>query len=182
MHVDPESQELLTVVAHKGHYRYRRLPFGITSAPALFQRAMDQILSGLPGLQCYLDDLLITGPDKQSHLRNLDATLQRLEEYGLRVRKNKCEFFQPSVEYLGHVIDITGLHRAPSKVKTIVDTPSPKNVSQLRSFLGLLTYYAKFVPNLSNRLKPLHELLNKTKTWMWTDKCEAAFKDVKTTL
>ena len=98
MHVDPESQELLTVVAHKGHYRYRRLPFGITSAPALFQRAMDQILSGLPGVQCYLDDLLITGPDEQSHLRNLDATLQRLEENGLRVRKNKCEFFQPSVE------------------------------------------------------------------------------------
>ena len=101
MHVDPESQELLTMVTHKGLYRYRRLPFGITSAPALFQRAMDQILSGLLGVQCYLDDLLITGPDEESHLRNLHATLKRLEEYGLRVRKHKCEFFQPSVEYLG---------------------------------------------------------------------------------
>ena len=101
MHVDPQSQEVLTVVTHKGLYRYRRLPFGITSAPALFQRAMDQILSGLLGVQCYLDDLLITGPDEESHLRNLHATLKRLEEYGLRVRKHKCEFFQPSVEYLG---------------------------------------------------------------------------------
>ena len=87
MHVDPESQELLTIVTHKGMYRYRRLPFGVTSAPAFFQRAMDQILSGLPGVRCYLDDLLITGPDEQSHLRNLDATLQRLVEYGLKVRK-----------------------------------------------------------------------------------------------
>lgn len=97
MHVDEESQELLTIVTHKGLFRYRRLPFGITSAPALFQRAMDQILSGLTGVQFYLDDLLITGKDEQEHLRNLDAALQRLEEYGLRVRTDKCEFFQSSV-------------------------------------------------------------------------------------
>ncbi|KAJ8380942.1 hypothetical protein SKAU_G00017200 [Synaphobranchus kaupii] len=122
--VEPER---LTIVTHRGLYRYRRLPFGITSAPALFQRAMDQILSGLPGVQCYLDDLLITGPDEQSHLRNLEATLQRLEEYGLRVRKDKCEFFKPSVEYLGHVIHSTGLHKALPKVKAIVEAPSPKN-------------------------------------------------------
>lgn len=182
MHVDQESQELLTIVTHKGLYRYRRLPFGITSAPALFQRAMDQILSGLTGVQCYLDDLLITGKDEQEHLRNLNATLQRLEEYGLRVRKDKCEFLLPSVEYLGHVIDSSGLHKAPSKVKAVVEAPSPQNVSQLRSFLGLLTYYAKFVPNLANMLKPLHELLNKTKQWKWTDRCEEAFKKVKTAL
>uniref|UniRef100_A0A673ZPX2 ribonuclease H n=1 Tax=Salmo trutta TaxID=8032 RepID=A0A673ZPX2_SALTR len=182
MHVDQESQELLTIVTHKGLYRYRRLPFGITSAPALFQRAMDQILSGLTGVQCYLDDLLITGKDEQEHLRNLNATLQRLKEYGLRVRKDKCEFFRPSVEYLGYVIDSSGLHKAPSKVKAVVEAPSPQNVSQLRSFLGLLTYYAKFVPNLANMLKPLHELLNKTKQWKWTDRCEEAFKKAKTAL
>uniref|UniRef100_A0AAQ4RGR7 ribonuclease H n=1 Tax=Gasterosteus aculeatus aculeatus TaxID=481459 RepID=A0AAQ4RGR7_GASAC len=150
MQVDEESQELLTIVTHKGLFRYRRLPFGITSAPALFQRAMDQILSGLTGVQCYLDDLLITGKDEQERLRNLDAALQRLEEYGLRVRTAKCEFFQSSVEYLGHIIDGAGLHKAPSKVKAVEEAPSPQNVSQLRSFLGLLTYYAKFVPNLSN--------------------------------
>lgn len=182
MHVEPMSQELLTIVTHKGLYRYKRLPFGITSAPALFQRAMDQILSDLPGVQCYLDDLLITGPDEQTHLRNLDATLKRLEDYGLKVRKDKCEFFQQAVEYLGHVIDRTGLHKAPSKVKAIVEAPSPINVSQLRSFLGLLTYYARFVPNLANRLKPLHELLNKVTKWKWTEKCEKAFKDVKLAL
>lgn len=80
------------------------------------------------------------------------------------------------------MINSSGLHKAPSKVKAIVEAPSPKNVSQLRSFLSLLTYYAKFVPNLANILKPLHELLNKTKTWKWTDKCETAFKEVKAAL
>lgn len=182
MHVVPESQELLTIVTHKGLYRYKRLPFGITSAPALFQRAMEQILSGLPGVQCYLDDLLITGTDEKTHLRNLEATLQRLEDYGLRVRKDKCEFFRSSVEYLGHVIDSAGLHKAPSKVKAVMEAPSPVNVTQLRSFLGLLTYYGKFVPNLANQLKPLHELLNKAKQWEWTKTCETAFKDAKRAL
>lgn len=148
MHVVPESQELLTIVTLKDLYRYQKLPFGITSAPALFQRAMDQILSGLPGVQCYLDDLLITGSDEKSHLQNLEATLQRLEDYGLRVQQDKCEFFKSSVEFLGHVIDSAGLRKTPSKVKAIVEPPSPNNVTQLRSFLGLLTYCARFVPKV----------------------------------
>ncbi|XP_057682804.1 uncharacterized protein K02A2.6-like [Corythoichthys intestinalis] len=135
MHVDEESREWLTINMHKGLFRYCRLPFGITSAPALFQRAMDQILSGLPGVQCYLDDILFTGANDEEHLRNLDAVLKR--QYGLRVRKEKCEFLRPSVEYLGHVIDHEGLHKAPSKTKAIVDAPVPENVSQLRSFLGI---------------------------------------------
>lgn len=92
---------------------------------------MDQILSGLTGVQCYLDDLLITGKDETEHLSNLEATLQRLQSFGLRVRKDKFEFFCPSVEYLGHVIDSSGLHKAPSKVKAIVEAPAPQNFSQL---------------------------------------------------
>lgn len=144
MHVEEQSRELLAINTHKGLFRYKRLPFGITSAPSLFQRAMDQILAGLPGVVCYLDDILVTGTDDKSHLQHLDATLNRLKEYGLRVRKDKCEFFQSAVEYMGHVIDASGLHTSPSKVRAIVDAPGPKNVSQLRSFLGLLNYYGRF--------------------------------------
>jgi len=160
MHVHEDSQELLTITTHKGLFRYRRLPFGITSAPALFQRAMDQILSGLPGVQCYLDDILCTGATDEEHLRNLDATLQRLKEYGLK----NVNFFK-SVEYLGHIINAEGLHTAPSKTTAIVDAPPPKNVSQLRSFLGLLNYYRRFIPNLASLLKPMHELLCQGKAW-----------------
>ncbi|XP_033832445.2 uncharacterized protein K02A2.6-like [Periophthalmus magnuspinnatus] len=143
---------------------------------------MDQILSGLQGVQCYLDDILCTGANDEEHLRNLDATLQRLQQYGLRVRKEKCEFLRPSVEYLGHVIDEKGLHTAPSKIAAIVDAPSPENVSQLRSFLGLLNYYGRFIPNLASLLKPLHELLCHDKKWRWTNDCEKAFQDAKEAL
>ncbi|KAJ8356525.1 hypothetical protein SKAU_G00193190 [Synaphobranchus kaupii] len=179
MHVEEQSREMLTINTHKGLFRYCRLPFGITSAPALFQRAMDQILSGLPGVQCYLDDILCTGSNDEEHLRNLDATLQRLKDYGLRVRKDKCDFFRPSVEYLRHVINAEGLRTAPSKVAAIVDTPPPQNISQLRSFLGLLNYYGRFIPNLSSLLQPLHKLLHQDKTWKWTASCQEAFEKAK---
>lgn len=182
MHVEEQSRDMLTINTHKGLFRYCRLPFGITSAPALFQRAMDQILSGLPGVQCYLDDILCTGADDDEHLRNLDATLQRLKEYGLRIRKDKCEFFQSSVEYLGHVIDAKGLHTAPSKITAIVDAPPPQNVSQLKSFLGLLNYYGRFIPNLASLLKPLHNLLRKEEAWKWTAACQEAFQKAKDAL
>ncbi len=160
MHVETQSRELLTINTDKGLFRYKRLSFGITLAPSLFQRAMDQILAGLLGVVCYLDDILVTSTDDESHLQHLDATLKRMKEYGLRVRKDKCEFFQSAVEYLGHVIDASGLNTSPSKVKAIVDAPEPKNVSQLRSFLGLLNHYGRFIPNIATLLKPLHKLLS----------------------
>lgn len=127
-------------------------------------------------MQCYLDDILCTGSDDEEHLHNLDAVLQKLEDYGLRVRKEKCEFFQSSVEYLGHVIDARGLHTASSKIKAIVDAPPPKDLSQLRSFLGMLNYYRRFIPNLASHLKPLHDLLHKDKAWQWTASCQEAFQ------
>ena len=173
---------MLTINTHKGLFRYGRLPFGTTSAPALFQRAMDQILSGLPGVQCYLNDILCTGTSDDEHLHNLDATLQRLKDYGLRVRNEKCYFFRPSVEYLGHVINADGLHTAPSKVAAVVDAPPPQNVSQLRSFLGLLNYYGRFISNLSSLLQPLHELLRQDKNWKWTAGCQEAFEKAKNVL
>lgn len=182
MPVDPESRELLTVSTHKGLFRYCRLAFGITSAPALFQKAMDQILAGLPGVRCYLDDILVTGRDVTDHLHNLDLTLQRLKEYGLKVRKEKCEFFQPSIEYLGHVIDATGLHKAPAKTRAIVEAPAPQNVNQLRSYLGLLNYYGRFIRNLSTLLKPLHELLTQGRKWEWSEACQMAFVKSKNAL
>lgn len=156
----------------KGPFRYCRLPFRFTSAPALFQRAMFQILSGLPGVQCYLDDILFTEKDEEDHLQNLDATLQRLKDYGLQVRKDKC---QSSVEYLGHVIDATVLHKAQSKVNAILDAPAPQSVSQLRSFLGLLN--RRFIPSLATKLKPLHQFLCQDKTWKWTEQCWRASLD-----
>ncbi|XP_062387122.1 uncharacterized protein K02A2.6-like [Sardina pilchardus] len=179
MPVEEKSRKYLTITTSKGLFCYNRLAFGITSAPAIFQRAMDQVLQGLPNVHCYLDDILVTGQDRLQHLKNLDAVLGRLEEFGLRVQKDKCEFFKDSLEYLGHVIDAHGLHKSPEKVRAIVEAPAPTNVSQLRSFLGLINYYSRFIPNLSSILSPLNALLCKGKQWQWTSQCEMAFQEAK---
>ncbi|KAI4885438.1 hypothetical protein NFI96_003949 [Prochilodus magdalenae] len=156
-----DSRKYLTITTHKGMFCYNRLPFGITSAPSIFQRIMDQVLQGLPNVHCFLDDILITGQDEAHHLRNLEAVLSRLGKVGLRVQKEKCEFFKDSLEYLGHTIDSVELHKSDDKIKAIVEAPVPTDTTQLRSFLGLINYYARFVPNMSTLLHPLNALLHK---------------------
>ncbi|XP_056132888.1 uncharacterized protein K02A2.6-like, partial [Lampris incognitus] len=179
MEVVEESRKLLTISTQKGLFCYNRLPFGIASAPALFQKAMDQVLVGLPFTHCYLDDILVSGPDEQTHLKALDDVLMRLEEYGLHVKKDKCMFFQESVEYLGHIIDAAGLHKSPEKERAVVEALAPTDVSQLRSLLGMINYYGRFIPDLATILQPLNALLHKGKKWQWTTACEAVFRKVK---
>ena len=179
MPVEEKSRKYLTITTSKGLFCYNRLAFGITSSPAIFQRAMDHVLQGLSNVHCYLDDILITGQDRMHHLKNLDAVLGRLEDFGLRLKKEKCEFFKDSLEYLGHVIDAQGLHKTPEKVRAIVDAPAPTDVSQLRSFLGMINYYSRFIPNLSSILNPLNSLLCKGKQWQWTSECKTAFREAK---
>ena len=101
------------------------------------------ILQGIPHVVCYLDDILITGESEAQHLQHLEEVLRRLQENGVRLHRNKCHFFQPSVEYLGHHIDAEGVHTSDTKVKAIVKAPVPRNVSELRSFFGLVNYYGK---------------------------------------
>ncbi|RXN13999.1 putative protein K02A2.6-like protein [Labeo rohita] len=140
---------------------------------------MDQVLLGLPNVHCYLDDILVTGRTEAEHLENLDAVLGRLEEFGLHVERGKCDFFKDSLEYLGHIIDAEGLHKSPEKVSAIVNAPTPSNITQLRSFLGLLNYYGRFIPNLATIANPLNTLLCKGKRWQWSAECNAAFKKAK---
>ncbi|XP_056144368.1 uncharacterized protein K02A2.6-like [Lampris incognitus] len=179
MEVVEESRKLLTISTQKGLFCHNRFPFGIASAPALFQKAMDQVLVGLPFTHCYLDDILVSGPDEETHLKALDDVLTRLEEYDLHVKKDKCMFFQESVEYLGHIIDAAGLHKSPEKERAVVEAPAPTNVSQLRSLLGMINYYGRFIPDLATILQPLNSLLHKGKKWQGTTACEAAFRKVK---
>ena len=157
--LDENSQQYTTINTHQGLYRYTRLPFGIS--PAIFQKTMDVILQGIPYVCCYIDDILITGVNQQEHLQNLEEVLRHLEQNNLRIQKSKCEFFKDSVEYLGHCVDTQGLHTLPSKVEAILKAPDPENLQQLRSFLGLLNYYGKFIPNLASIVHPLNQLLQK---------------------
>ncbi|UYV76203.1 K02A2.6-like [Cordylochernes scorpioides] len=179
LELDDESQLYTVINTHQGLYKYTRLPFGISSAPALFQKQMDILLKGIPMVFCALDDILITGKNDQDHLKNLECVLQRIQEAGLKLRKDKCSFLAPSLEYLGHKIAKDGLQPLPSKVEAIQAAPSPTNLTELRAFLGLLTYYSRFIPNMSSTLAPLYNLLKKEQKWKWETPEERAVKDIK---
>ena len=179
MEVNESCRELLTINTHKGLYQYNRLQFGVASAPTVWQRAMEQVLQGIPFTSCILDDMIISGKTDDEQLANLGAVLERLERFGLRANLEKCEFFKEQVTYCGHVISEEGLRKSPDKVNAVLNAPKPENVQQLRSFLGLVNYYRSFLPNLSTVLGLLNELLQGDKAWTWTPQCDKAFLDVK---
>ena len=143
-----ESQKRLAFSTHRGVYLQLRLPFGISSAPAHFQEIMDQLTSDLKGVAVYIDDILVSGVSAAEHLENLRALLQRLQDKGLRCRQEKCLFAQPSIEYLGFTLSSNGVAKG-SRVDAIQLMPAPTDVSSLRSFLGSVQFYGKFLPNLA---------------------------------
>ena len=140
---------------------------------------MESLLRDVPSTVVYLDDILISGKDEQEHLRNVDTVLERLEKEGLTLKRAKCHFMLDRIEYLGHTISAEGLQPAAGKTKAIWEAPAPQNVSQLRSFLGMANYYARFIRHLSSRLAPLYALLQKTTQWKWGAIEAAAFTWVK---
>ena len=182
MELDDQSAKLVTINTHQGLYEFTRLPFGVASAPAVFQRAMDRVLQGIPHCICYLDDILVTGSSDAEHLQSLEEVLRRLHAYGIRLKKDKCHFLQDRVEYLGHQVDTEGIHTSPKKVQAILEAPAPRSLPELRSFLGLLNYYAKFIPNLASMLHPLHALLQADQPWVWSDECDRTFQKAKGSL
>ncbi len=153
--LDEESRQYSTINIHRGLFCYTRLPFRISSAPSIFQRAMENLLQGISKVCVYIDNILITGSTRAEHLQKISQILKRLQNAGMRLKKNKCAFMLPSVEYLGHTISAQGLHASKSKVSGVVDAPKPKDVTELRSFIGLVNYYAKFLPDLATTLAPL---------------------------
>jgi hypothetical protein len=161
--------------------------YGVSSAPGIFQRVMESLLHDLQGvvdnysrktptMYVALDDILISGCSEEQHLKNLGEVLKRLERAGLRAKREKCIFMATSVEYLGYRIDASGIHPLKDKVKAINEAPPPKSVQELRAYLGLLSYYGKFLPKLSTVLHPLYQLLRKDHAWKWGKEQDQSFK------
>lgn len=177
--VDKESQEYLTINTHKGLYSYTKLPYGVKSAPKIFQAKMDQILQGVEKCVCKQDDILIGGDNWQENLKILADVLEKLHRHNIHLKRSKCEFLKPEVVYLGLRINAEGLHPVDEKVDAVKKAPVPSNVSELRSFLGMIQYYHSFLPGLATTLAPLHRLLKKDVLWEWTADCQQAYEACK---
>ncbi|XP_054279081.1 uncharacterized protein K02A2.6-like [Macrosteles quadrilineatus] len=181
MKVHPESQKYLTIATHVGYFRYKRLPFGLSSSPAKFQRYMESLLKGL-NVGVLLDDIIISSKDKTTHITTLREVLRRLESSGIRAKLSKCKFFEKSVKYLGHTIDGNGIHPSEDKVETIRHAPRPRNVKELRAFLGALNFYERYIPNLHAIASNLHKLTGTKTKWKWTDTEQSTFDKLKNIL
>ena len=176
---DAHSQKFVVINTHKGLFRFTRLPFSISSTPGIFQKTMETLLRGIPGVSVFIDDILISRETQAEHLESLEEVLMRLASVGLRVKRSKCKFLVPSIEFLGHLIDGVGIHPLPDKIQAIQQAPTPTNLTELKLCIGLLSYYGKFLPHLSTCLAPLYRLLRKDVTWQWTSEQEAAFRKSK---
>ena len=129
--LDEPSKKLVVINTPKGLFQYNTLPFGIASTPGIFQRVIDSLLQGIPGVVAYLDDILVTGPSDTEHLESLKEVLTRLEKAGLRLNTKKCQFLASEVTYLGYRIDSEGLHPTKEKLRAVQAAPRPTNVTEL---------------------------------------------------
>ncbi|MDI9312181.1 MAG: reverse transcriptase domain-containing protein [Limnohabitans sp.] len=179
--VDDYSKEKTAFRTHDGFYQYNVLPFGLTNAPPTFQRAMDSVLCKLKWNIClvYLDDILIFSRDFDTHLERLELVFNALDEGNLKLKPSKCHFAMPEVSFLGHVIADSGIRPDPSKIEKLQKFEQPKNSKDVLSFLGLINYYRKFVPNLYKLEKPLRNLTLKNAEFVWTDECSYCFDNLK---
>ena len=181
--VAQEDRAKTAFVTQNGLYEFTRMPFGLKTAPATFQRAMEVILAGLTFeiCLCYLDDVIVFGKTLTEHNDRLKTVLTRFRDNNLRVKLAKCVFASPQVTYLGHCIIQQGVSPDPTKLTAVAEIPLPSNIKEVRTFLGLTGYYCRFIPNYATVAQPLTKLTSKEycNNFVWTDECTAAFDKLK---
>ena len=177
-----ESKKLLVINTSRGLLQPERLPYGVSQAPELFQKVMDQALQGLEGVLVYLDDILVASSSVEEHKKDLCKVMERLREYNITLNGTKCELFKRELNYLGHKITEEGIHPTEEKIQAIRNMKRPEDVKELQSMLGIVNFYRRFLPNLSTKLQPLNKLLQKEVCWKWTKDCEKVFQQLKTAL
>lgn len=177
--VHENSRKYLTINTHKGLFSYNRLPFGIKVAPTLFQQIMETMISGLEGTAAYIDDIIVSGKTAEEHQQNLLNVLQRIREFGFHLKIQKCKFNLPEIKYLGNIINQHGIQPDPTRIEAVIHMPSPHDISTLRSYLGAINYYGKFVRNMHELRKPFDQLLKKNVKWKWSSECQQSFDKFK---
>ena len=178
--LEKESQLLTTFITPFRRYAFQRLPFGISSAPEIFQRKMREMLGGLDGVEVIMDDILVYGSTVKEHDSRLAKVLHVVRESGLRLNEAKCKFRKSELVYFGHLISATGIKPEESKLSAIKDLKEPTNVKELRRVIGMVQYLGKFVFDLSTIMKPMTDLLKSTSVWSLGPDQQDSFEKVKT--
>ena len=182
--LDEDAQNKSAFVTRNGLWKWKVLPFGLTSAPATFERMMETVLRGLHWrtLLIYLDDIVVFSTSVSDHCKRLAQVFERLRSANLKLKPKKCHLFKDKVQYLGHVVSADGISTDPEKISAITDWEEPHCTAQVRRFLGTVGYYRRFIPELSTIAHPLNHLLGKNVGFDWTDDCKRAFIELKTAL
>ena len=192
--LESHKQRTAFTVGPLGFYEYNRMPFGLSNAPATYQRLMEKCLEGLHLNNCliYLDDVIIFSKTYEEHLEHLESVFHRLQECGLKLSPKKCKFFKRKVRYVGYIVSESGIEADPEKVDKIQNWPTPTTPEKVRQFLGFAGYYRKFVKDFSKIARPLSELMPKSASkksaakqraegvaWKWGSAQEEAFSELK---
>ena len=177
--LDEQSRELTTFITEKGMYRYKRMIYGLTSASEDFQRIIEHCFSDLPGVKNISDDTIIYSKTIDEHIERLELLFERASNLGLKFNLEKCSFLQDNIAFFGVIIGKEGVSMDPSKVDAIKTAPPPKHASELKSFLGLATFCSRFVPDFSTKTSVLRDLLKKNTPFIWQDKHDKAFSELK---
>lgn len=179
--IKPSDKPKTAFNTPNGHYEFNRMPFGLKNAPAAFQRLMDTVLTGLQGVRCfvYLDDIVIYASSIQDHDQRIREVFKQLQKANLKLQPDKCEFLRREVTYLGHVITNNGVKPNPEKIEIIKDFPTPISNKDIQSFLGLVGYYRRFIPDFTKFSQCLTKLLKKNAKFIWTDQQQNAFDNLR---
>ncbi|GBL91308.1 Retrovirus-related Pol polyprotein from transposon 297 [Araneus ventricosus] len=182
--IQPEDKEKTGFTTGQGYWQFKVMPFGLCNAPATFERLTETVLRGLTSEAClvYLDDIIMVRRTFEEHLNNIRKVFHCLQKANLKLSPKICRFFRKKVSYLGHIISVDGVKTDPEKIKAVVYWPLQETVQDLRSFVGLFTYYRRFVRNFSAIVRPLHKLTEARSNFNWTEECEKSFNSLKQTL
>ena len=174
-----ESKLLTTFITPWGRFCFERLPYGISTGSEQFQKVMMETLEGLEGVECQIDDIVVHGRTQEIHDKRLHQVLDSLEKANITLNLDKCEFNKSQIKILGNIVSSNGISPDPEKVKAIADLPALRNISQTRSFLGMVNQLSKFTDHLADKTKPIRDLLSEKNSWSWGQAQDKAFKQIK---
>lgn len=177
-----QSRPITTFISKQGLFRYKRLMFGISSAPELFQKVMEKLLLGCDGCIVYIDDILIFAENEEEHDLRLECVLSKLKNAGVQLNKEKSEIKVRSVTFLGHVLNENGIKPSEERISSIRNFRKPETVEETRSFLGLVNYVGRFIPSLSTLAEPLYKIIKKSNKFYWNEEQNEAFESIKSKL